>query len=60
MFTLLINYLILNFKLQARPPLPHQGSVSQPPAESDSEKHEMDTDQPLAPEDPLALDDLMQ
>lgn len=61
----MINYVypsdqLPDFRLGARPPLPHHGFVSQPPADSNSEKHEMDIDQPSAPEHPPASDDPMQ
>lgn len=39
---------LLDFRLRTRLLLPRRGSVSQPPADSNSEEHEMDTDQPPA------------
>lgn len=47
-----------NFRLEAHPPPPCRGSVSQPPADSDSDEREMDTDQPPVPGHPPASDDL--
>ena len=49
-----------DFRLGARPSPPRRGSVSHPLAKFNSEEHEMDTDQPQAPEDPPASDGLMQ
>lgn len=49
-----------DFRLGARPLPSRCGSVSQPPANSDFEEREMDTDQPPAPEHSPVLDDLMQ
>uniref|UniRef100_A0A1S8ACQ5 Uncharacterized protein n=1 Tax=Citrus limon TaxID=2708 RepID=A0A1S8ACQ5_CITLI len=49
-----------DFRLGAKPPPPRRGSISQPLVKFNSEKHEMDTDQPQALEDPPASDGLMQ
>ena len=51
---------LLDFKLGARPPPLRRGSISQPRAVSDSEEHEMDTDQTAALKHPPTSDDLMQ
>ena len=37
---------LLDFRLGAHPPPPHQWSVPQPPADSDTEERDMDTDLP--------------
>lgn len=52
--------LLLDFRQGARPPPPRRGFVSQPPTDSNSEEHEMDTDKPPAREHLPASNDLMQ